>query len=235
MGTVGSSLTQRSTWYRARKPLPAVAVMVVLAAVAGSVWVNVLNRPDPTAGGCGAAAHTSAPAAGSSVGPAPVDAGQRLPAHGLDAVPPVPPQQVAVQVLNANGQRGEASIVAAGLAELGFVPTAEPTNDPHHPAFDLRCHGEIRFGPAGAAAARTLSLAVPCAELVRDFRPDAVVDLALGTEFTNLRPNGAAREALHGLVRLGQPMLPTHGGQAAGVVAPAVDPVLLREARTVDC
>ncbi|MGH3913335.1 MAG: envelope integrity protein Cei [Pseudonocardiaceae bacterium] len=232
MGTVGSSSAQRSTWYRARKPLPAIAVLLMLAAVAGSVWVSVLNRPDPTEGGCRTA---TADVAASSVAPAQVDSGQRLAAHELDAVPPAPPQQVVVQVLNANGQRGEASIAAAELAELGFVPTAEPTNDPRHPAFDLRCHGEIRFGPAGEAAARTLSLAVPCAELVRDVRPHAVVDLALGSEFTNLRPNGAARQALHGLIRLGQPMLSTHGGQAAGVVTPAVDPALLREAREVDC
>ncbi|MGH3932823.1 MAG: envelope integrity protein Cei [Pseudonocardiaceae bacterium] len=228
MGTVGSSPAQHSTWYRARKPFPAIAVLVALAALAGLVWVSVLNRPDPTAGGCAAAAHTSA---GSPL----VDIGQRLGAHGLDAVAPVPPQQVMVHVLNANGQRGEAGIVAAGLAELGFVPTEQPTNDPRHPAFDLRCHGEIRFGPAGEPAARTLSLVMPCAELVRHVRSDAVVELALGTEFTGLRPNDAAREALDGLARLGQPILPTHGGQAAGVVAPAVDPLLLREARKVDC
>ncbi|MGQ0775815.1 MAG: envelope integrity protein Cei [Pseudonocardiales bacterium] len=232
MGTVGSSPAQHSTWYRARRPFPAVAVLVVLAALAGLVWVSVLNRPDPTAGGCGAATPNSA---GSPVVPAPDDTGQRLAAQDLDGVPPVPPQQVLVHVLNASGQRGEAGIVAAELAELGFVPTAEPTNDPQHPAFDLRCHGEIRFGPAGEPAARTLSLAVPCAELVRDVRPDAIVDLALGTEFTELRPNDAARAALHGLARLGQQIPPTQGGQAAGEVAPAVDPTLLQEARKVDC
>lgn len=240
MGTVGSSLAQRSaaqrsTWYRARKPLPAVALMVVLAAVAGWVWMSVLNRPDPDAGGCGTNTPPAAAAADFSAQSDLLDSGQRLPTQSLDAVPPLPPQQVVVQVLNANGQRGEAGTVAAGLAELGFVPTAEPTNDPHHPGFDLRCHGEIRFGPAGESAARTLSLAVPCAELIRDVRPEAAVDLALGTEFTRLRPNGAALDALQGLVQLGQPMRSTQGGQAAGVVTPAVDPVLLREARKVDC
>lgn len=206
--------------------------MVALAVVAGLVWVSVLNQPDTAAAGCEAAARG---AAGPPVDPALLEPSQRLAAQGLDAVPPVPPQQVVVQVLNANGQRGQAGIVAAGLGELGFVPTTKPTNDPRHPAFDLRCHGEIRFGPAGAAQARTLSLAMPCAELVRDVRPDAVVELALGTEFTDLRPNGAAREALRGLARMGQSVLPAHGGQAAGVLAPAVDPVLLREARKVDC
>jgi hypothetical protein len=207
-------------------------VILALAAVAGLVWVSVLNQPDPTAGSCVAAA---AAASGSSAVPAPLRYGRRLPADGLDAVAPAPPQQAVVRVLNANGERGEAGVVATGLAGLGFVPAAEPTNDPLHPAFDLRCHGEIRFGPAGQAAARTLSLAVPCAELVRDTRPDAVVDLALGTEFADLRPNDAARRALQSLRRLGEPLLTTHGGQAAGAAVPAVDSDVLRQARQVDC
>ncbi|MGH4024586.1 MAG: envelope integrity protein Cei [Pseudonocardiaceae bacterium] len=219
-------------WYRARNPLPATVVIVALTAVAGLVWVGVLNQPDPTAGGCVAAA---AGATGSSVSPVPMRYGQRLPADGLDPVAPAPPQHAVVRVLNANGERGEAGIVASGLASLGFVPSAEPTNDPLYPGFDLRCHGEIRFGPTGQAAARTLSLAVPCAELVRDTRPDAVIDLALGTEFVDLRPNDAAREALQSLVRLGEPMLPTPGGQAAGAAVPAVDSDTLHDARQVSC
>ncbi|HEX2300201.1 MAG TPA: hypothetical protein VHH34_17105, partial [Pseudonocardiaceae bacterium] len=79
------------------------------------VWVGVLNRPDPTAGGCVAAA---AAATGSSVIPPPLRYGQRLPAEGLDTVAPMPPQQAVVRVLNANGERGEAGIVASGLANL---------------------------------------------------------------------------------------------------------------------
>jgi hypothetical protein len=228
MGAVNSSPVQSSTWYRARKPLPAVTVIVMLGVVAGLVWVGVLNRPDPTAGGC--QATTGSP----SVAPGSVTPGRRLPPDGLDGVPPAPPQLVVVQVLNANGERGEARAAAAELAELGFAPTAEPTNDPLHPTFDLHCHGEIRFGAAGQAAARTLSLTVPCAELVRDARPGAGIDLALGTEFTRLRPNNAAREALAGLALLGRPGdEPSQSGQE--LAAPTVDPDLLRQARAMAC
>jgi hypothetical protein len=153
-----------------------------------------------------------------------------------------------VQVLNANGVRGEATIVDSALAQLGFAPTTKASNDPYHPDFDLRCYGEIRFGTAGQAAARTLSLAVPCAELVRDVRPDAVVDLALGTKFIALRPNDAARSALlelAGLRRTGPG--PFRGGLAAqpdpqasseAIPAPAVpvvNPELLALARRVRC
>lgn len=238
MGTVNSSQAHRSgqlpDWYRSRKPRRALTVIVALSIAAVLVWVSALNRPDSTtdsATGCQSAQHTTA--AGSPITAAAFTTGEHLPATGLDTVPPSPPQQVSVQVLNANGQPGEATTVATGLARLGFDPAAAPANDPLHPAFDLRCPGEIRFGPAGQAAARTLSLAVPCAELVRDGRPGAAVDLALGTEFSALHPTDAARRALQGLTRLGQPQLISQGGQAA--VAAVPDPDLLRQARQAAC
>jgi hypothetical protein len=229
VAAVNTSPARRSTWYRARNPVPAILLILVLMAVAGTVWLGVLNRPDPAAAGCQEAAPEL------SVGPAAHR--QRLPATGLDQVAPAPPQLVAVQVLNANGKRGEAGVVATDLAHLGFAPTASPNNDPLYPAFGLHCHGEIRFGKAGEAAARTLSLAVPCAELVRDARTDAVVDLALGTEFGGLRPNDPAKAALRGLTQLDQPaaVAPARGGQAGGPVVPAVDPELLQKARQATC
>ncbi len=207
--------------------MPAVLLAVVLSTAAGLVWASVL-QPDSSAGGCQVAAE----AAGTAVSP-----GQRLGADGLDGVPPAPPGQVQVQVLNANGMRGGAAIAGGRLSELGFAPTGTPANDPLHPAFDLPCHGEIRFGVAGQAAARTLSLVVPCAELVRDVRPDSTVDLALGTKFSSLRPNDAARAAVRGLDQLGQsaPTGPTRGGQAAQLTAPVVNQDLFRQARQVTC
>ena len=243
MAAVGTSAVRRPGPYRTRKPMRAVLLALVLTTVAGLVWTIVL-RPDSTAGGCQVAAE----AAGAAVTP-----GQRLPVDGLDDVSPAPPQQVRVQVLNASGERGEAAIVGGGLSELGFAPTGRPANDPAHPAFDLLCYGEIRFGVAGQAAARTLSLALPCAELVRDARPDAMVDLALGTKFTALRPNTAARAALQRLAQLGPsapgefsqsglaaqgwPLSPTEP-QARSITqppTPVVAPILLTQARQVTC
>jgi hypothetical protein len=231
MVAMGSSPAQRPRHYRTRRPRRAVLLAVVLSTVAGLVWISVL-KPEPTAGGCQAAAEAS----GAAVTP-----GQRLHVNGLDEVSPAPPQQVRVQVLNANGTRGEAAVVGGELSELGFAPTDAPANDPLHPAFDLRCHGEIRFGITGQGAARTLSLVVPCAELVRDTRPDSTVDLALGTEFTALQPNDAARVALQSLAQLGPqaPVEPSPGGLAAqsGLqpMTHLVAPTLLRQARQVTC
>ncbi|MDQ4009381.1 MAG: envelope integrity protein Cei [Actinomycetota bacterium] len=230
MAAVDTSRLRRPRRYRTRKPMRAVLLALVLITVAGLTWAIVL-RPDPTAGGCQVAAE----ATGGAITP-----GERLDVDGLDGVLPAPPQQVRVQVLNASGERGEAAIVGGGLSELGFAPTSRPANDPVHPAFDLLCYGEIRFGVAGQTAARTLSLALPCAELVRDARPDSMVDLALGTKFTALQPNTAARAALQRLGQLGSPPLveSSQGGlaaQAAPPATPLVAPILLSQARQVTC
>ncbi|MGH3936388.1 MAG: envelope integrity protein Cei [Pseudonocardiaceae bacterium] len=240
MAAVGPSPVRRPRRYRGRKPMRAVLLALVLSAVAGLVWASVL-LPEATEGGC-------QDAAGAAVTP-----GQRLPTDGLDGISPAPPQQVRVQVLNASGMRGEAAIVGGGLSELGFAPTGTPANDPLHPAFDLLCHGEIRFGVTGQAAARTLSLAIPCAELVRDARPDSMVDVALGSKFIALRPNAAARVALEELAKLGQPVPtePFQDGLAARSASqaepqsgtlqlapstmPMAAPALLDQARQVTC
>lgn len=238
MATVGSSYA-RVEGYRTRRPLRAVLLAVILSIAAGLVWFGVLHQTEK---GCQSADPGSAAAAGSR---------ERLPANGLDGVTPAPPQLTRVQVLNANGVRGEATIVDGALAHLGFASTTKASNDPYHPDFDLYCYGEIRFGTAGQAAARTLSLAAPCAELVRDVRPDAMVDLALGTRFIALQPNDAARGALLELAGLGRTGVrqagPPRGGLAAqpdppegsaAIPAPAVpvvNPELLALARRVKC
>lgn len=214
----------RARGHRTRRPMPAVLLAVILGAVGALIWLPVLHQ---TKSGCSEAAQSTPT--------------QRLPADGLDLIAPAPPQFVRVQVLNANGVLGEATVVDAELAQLGFASTTTPANDSLYPAFDLRCYGQIRFGAAGQSAARTLSLALPCAELVRDIRPDSVVDLALGTQFTAVRPNDAARTALLGLAGFGQsvPNGPTPGGLATAgepqPAAPGTHPDLLHRARQVTC
>jgi hypothetical protein len=234
VATVGSS-NARVQGYRTRRPVHALLLALILIAAAVLVWTSVLQH---TEDGCRNAGPSSPVAFGSS---------WRLPANGLDDIPPAPPQLTRVQVLNANGVRGEATMVDDRLAQLGFAPTTKPANDPQYPDFDLRCYGEIRFGAAGLAAARTLSLAVPCAALVRDGRPDAGVDLALGTKFLSVKPNNAARSALLDLAGLGRPAQHPHGGLAAQPdlptgsepmtqpAVPVVNPDLIRQARQVKC
>ena len=90
-----------------------------------------------------------------------------------------------IEVLNASGQGGQAAEVAGALRDLGF---AEPTaaNDTVYANTRLDCLGQIRFGPAGRAAAAAVWLVAPCTELFQDQRTDDTVDLAIGTEFTEL-------------------------------------------------
>jgi hypothetical protein len=122
-----------------------------------------------------------------------------LPYNGLDGVTPAQPQAARVQVLNAGGQTGLATQVTAEVQQYGFVPAGPPADDPQYPQGNLTCEGQIRFGPAGASAARTLSLLVPCVELVHDNRPDGTVDLVLGQNFTGLAPNADALAVLRQL------------------------------------
>ena len=49
---------------------------------------------------------------------------------------------------------------------------------------------------AGQGAARTLTLVLPCTELVRDDRTDDTVDIAVGTGFRDVNPPRAVRNAL---------------------------------------
>lgn len=229
-----SSSGTRVKGYRTRKPLRAALLAVILSGTAGLVWFNVLH-PHQSPVSCPSSSDNGATATVS----------ERLPASGLDSVPPAAPESARVRVLNAGGMFGKATIVNGELAQLGFA-TAAPANDPRYPAFDLRCYGEIRFGAEGQAAARTLSLAVPCAEFVRDDRPDATVDLALGTRFIALTPNRAARRVLLDLAETGRPALressdrgglavPVRSRSAPGAPVPRVSGQLLRQARRVTC
>lgn len=203
-------------------------LLALLGVVTVVVWTAVLGRVPPDAAPC-----TSPPAA------APAYAGAVLTRPALDTVAPAPPQLASIQVLNGNGMPGQGTIVTARLVELGFASAGEARNDPLYPGFELTCHGQIRFGTTGEPAARTLSLVVPCAELVRDDRTDDVVDLALGTEFTALRPSGEARSVLRRLTQLGGPAPQSdrapRGGQAGEAVQPTIESHLLDAARDVRC
>jgi len=226
--------------YRRRKPLPAISLIVVLGLIATIVWIRTIESaerrtdtrcapPQPVAAtGTSVAAEPTTEAAKPPLG-------EVLTRDALDAVEPLPPDAVKVTVLNANGQRGQAALVSGVLTnDLGFGTAGEPPNDPVYPAFDLDCVAQIRFGPSGLAAGRTLSLVVPCAELVRDERDNDTVDLALGHKFDGLRPTPEAKEALRRLTELAtaKPGEPAGGQQAAPTT---VEPTLLAAARAVHC
>lgn len=213
--------------YRRRRKGPWVVVVAVLAVAAATTWSLVLaDAGAPTAVACPAPLSGASP--GEVVGPT-----------ALDDVAPVSPEQARVQVLNAGGQRGQANLVAAQLSDLGFAEAAAPDNDPLYADADMECVGQLRFGPAGQGAARTLGFVLPCAELVRTDRTDDVVSVVVGTGFRDVEPPRAVRNALDQIGSGGGSdgsanADPADPG-AAETAVPAVDPTLLASTRGATC
>jgi hypothetical protein len=131
--------------------------------------------------------------------------------------------------------------VAAQLFDLGFPEAAPPDNDPLYPNGEMECVGQLRFGPAGQGAARTLTLVLPCVELVRDDdRGDGIVDISVGTGFRDVDPPRAVRNALEQIGSGGATGGGTDGSAnadpaASGTAAPGVDPTVLETARNRAC
>jgi hypothetical protein len=154
----------------------------------------------------------------------------------LEPVIPLPPGAVVVTVLNATDRRGLAAQVTSTLQGQGFTRATTGGNDLLHPPGTMRCRGQIRFGSHGAAAARTLALVMPCAELVSDERQDSTVDLVLGATFSTLDPNSAARTVLKQLDASGTSQTEPAALQSIAGSTPAMIPdVLLAEAHQAEC
>lgn len=202
--------------YQRRRRGPVIAFVCVLAAAAAAVWTSVLLTTSAVAGGAPCPAPT---------------AGRAGTVVGAPTVASVPPAAVKVTVVNGGGQRGQANLVAAQLGDLGFAQGAVPGNDPLFPDGGMACVAEVRFGPAGVAAASTVALVLPCAELVRDSRPGDGVDVSVGTSFGELTPTRAALAALD---QLGATPATAGGDPNAAPApgpAPSVDPKTLAAAR----
>ncbi|MEZ0049522.1 hypothetical protein ABIA30_000512 [Mycobacterium sp. MAA66] len=177
--TDGTAFDKHGRPFRRRNYLPGAIAFAVLAVATLVVWLVVANQP--------AEIHQATTC---NLPPAPVDPnqpklGDPVPAASMANVVPAKLADTKIRVLNASGQGGQASEVAGALHDLGFTqPTA--TNDPVYANTRLECQGQIRFGPAGKAAAAALWLVAPCTQLFQDQRPDDSVDLAIGTEFNQL-------------------------------------------------
>ncbi|MDT7726786.1 MAG: hypothetical protein QOI21_3362 [Actinomycetota bacterium] len=214
--------------YRKRRPLPALIVIGVLCLGAVFVWVNaIVSRAD-----INQAIKCDPPAT-----PAEGVTFTSLNHDALDDRTPIPPDKVAVKVLNASKIRGQGGITTESMRALGFTQIAAPEDDPAYPnELKANCHGQIRFGDNGAAAARTVSLLAPCTELIKDNRQDATVDLTIGTTFGDVRPTAAAAQILEQLRTWSQQHQGSGGGeQSAGATAPVVDQAALKSARDVTC
>lgn len=220
--------------YRRRKPIPAVVIVIVLGLAAVFVWSKVIAKASDVN-----AAVACPPAATQQAGAAKEQPKKKariaLPYDALDKIAPEPAADVRVQVFNASTQRGAATQASNALAQAGFQ-VADPQNDPLYPKQNMSCRGQIRFGANGESAARTVSLLVPCTQLIRDNRQDATVDLAIGKDFTGVAPNNQAEQAMHQLAQWAKKHpTPKGGQQAQASVLPRLNPTLLSEAHSSQC
>lgn len=221
--TNGHSTDRRGRPFRRRHTLPALITAGVLVAVVAITWAVALSRTSDAV----LATACNLPAVGAT-GPD----GEPVPQLGVRAdgsilrnSSPAPLWDTSVRVFNANGQSGQAAQVAAQLSDIGFAPAPDNqvSNDPIYTSQNLACQGQIRYGEAGEAAANSVWLVMPCAELIRDERTDATVDVALGTLFNDLSPNADA-DALLKTLRVAQ-----------GAPAPPLDEDLVAGAHNVRC
>jgi hypothetical protein len=180
--TSGTAFDKHGRPFRRRNFVPGIVVLVALAAVTLLVWVIAFNQ---TVDAPRLAACNPPPAATDATQTA---LGQQVTAATMTDVTPAKLADTKIRVLNASGQGGQAGEVAGALRDLGFAP---PTagNDTVYENTRLACQGQIRFGPSGRAAAAALWLVAPCTELYQDQRGDDTVDLAIGTDFTDVTHN----------------------------------------------
>ncbi|TSD96030.1 LytR family transcriptional regulator [Skermania sp. ID1734] len=223
--TDGSSTDSRGNPYPHRRPTPWLVTVGVLILIGGVVWIKVFTTSDASTApmDCNSPAVNAMNTSGA---PTAAPLGERVGESRISDVQPAPLSATRVRVFNANGQRGQAAHVAAQLSDYGFAsaPGVQVGNDPVYVDQNMQCSGQIRFGPNGRAAAATVQLVAPCAELIEDQRQDDTVDLALGTYFTDIQPNANAEEVLRAL----------KDPSPDGTPAP-LDSKLLQAARTAKC
>ena len=237
--------------YRRRRYWPALTVIGVLLIGAVVVWFPTLRPTSESSGACnvpGAAPATTAPttrsvavdastASAATPPPPPTDAtavstepiitslGVYTEHASLEAVRPANPSTVALTVFNASSVRGQAKAVTDELRAAGFESIRASSNDPLYPAADLQCVAQIRYGPAGAAAARTVLLIAPCAQLVLDSRIDDSVDLALGGRYLYGSVSEDVKTQLRSIQEAATPPAVIEGQTAAAKPLPPIPPL----------
>lgn len=190
--TDGTAFDRHGRPFRRRSFVPGIVLFVALAVVTMIVWIIALNQPADVH--VATVCNNPPPAAD----PAAPKLGEQVAFSAMTDVTPAPLAETRIRVLNASGQGGQAGEVAGALRDLGFAQP-EAANDPIYANTRLECQGQIRFGPSGRGAAAAVWLVAPCTELFQDERPDATVDLALGTEFSELASNDDIKAVLASL------------------------------------
>lgn len=235
--TTGHPVDRKGRAFRRRRERPALILLGVLLVLAVVAWIVVAvsgsdaeatpitcNQPSPPSS---TARSAAAPAAGAMPGsPTRPPTLKAVSSTDMLATPPAALSTFQVRVLNGSTQRGAARSVSDDLTAQGFNPVPDNPygDDTLYPGHDLNCVGQIRFGPAGKAAAAAVWIAVPCAQLIDDGRPGTLVDVALGQYYKSREQSQDAQAALEAL-RSADPKTPKTG----------VDPNLVRAVHGQKC
>lgn len=165
--TEGSATDDRGRPFRRRRVVPAAVAGAVLAAGTIVVWSSVFTSSEPVT--TTVACNAPPTEATDPEGPQPAPLGEVVDRSTLLEVEPAPLTATRVRVYNANGERGQATHVAAQLSDYGFSspPDVQAGNDPVYVDQNMQCQGQIRFGEAGRAAASSVWLLAPCASWCR--------------------------------------------------------------------
>lgn len=161
----------------ARRLLAVVIVLAVLAGIGYGVWYFYVRDQGSTT--TATSCLTPSPKASKTAKP---------------KVTAVSPRRVGVNVYNATARQGLASSVATQLAARGFV-VRKVANDPLKKV--VTAPAEIRHGPKGGPYAVTVAAQVEGAVQVLDRRPNASVDLVLGSGYQALRAPASAAAILN--------------------------------------
>lgn len=220
--TTGHSTDKKGRPFPRRRTRPALILIALLIVMGLITWIVALvggdaqarpvncNQPTPASADPSASAVPDTPTTSAAAPPT-------LTAMSRDemlAVAPAALSTFQVRVLNASNQRGAARSVSDDLTGMGFNPVADTpyTDDTVYPNRDLDCVAQIRFGPAGKAAAASVWLAIPCAQLVDDARTGTSVDVALGQYWESPVQTQDAQAALEAL-RTADPRNPSTGAE----------------------
>jgi hypothetical protein len=209
--------SENSTACNAPGPAPATTAPTTRSVASDSVSASDTAAPETTAAETTAATATS--------GQILTSLGAYADHASLASVRPASPSTVALRVYNSSAVRGQAKAVTDELRAAGFESILDGANDPLYPAADLRCVAQIRFGPAGAAAARTVLLVAPCAQLVVDDRVDDSVDLSLGGRYIYDSVSDDVRAQLKAIQEAATPPAVIEGQTAAAKPLPAIPPL----------
>jgi LytR cell envelope-related transcriptional attenuator len=231
---------------RRRNRWPALAIIAALAVVTTITWTVVLQPAAAVDNSCnlpGAAPVSSSAAATSAAATAdPTETATSTPAAPATAAAPAPlgtptdrnvlkdtrpanPGTVLLRVVNASGTAGMARTVTESLRKAGFESIRDASDDPLYPASDLRCYGQIRYGAAGAQAARTVLLVAPCATLMLDGRFDDSVEFAIGKAFTDATLTAAQTAELAQIKKDSTPPAVLEGATQAAPIQAAIPPL----------